>query len=145
MKPIGKLLFLVLVVINSSCSKEHCTINYKENFGIYENAVSEIFNLGLKMNSKETYYRWLKTIKVEDNIVDEDVFEEVEFIQCHEDSTIIFQAYNCNPQTALSDAIYVLAYSPQGIEHFKGKRNAMSIIKINENWFYAKHIETIAD
>ena len=57
----------------------------------------------------------------------------------------IFQAFNCQKESSLRDVVYFLSYSPKGIKHLKGKRNTTNVIEIEKNWFYGKHINTIAD
>ena len=128
-----------------SCKTEKCQINYQSELDIYKKALKTIHELELEMNSDETYFRPVKSFNSGSGILSELVFDDVEYVECHEDSTIIFQAYNFQKESSLKDVVYFLSYCPKGIKHLKGKRNTQSISEIEKNWFYGKHINTVAD
>jgi hypothetical protein len=143
-KYILKLIIYLFMIFFSSCSTENCKINYELNSEKYKNALSLIFDMNLSMNSNNTYYRPILTIHEDDNLIDSTIFDEIEFIECHEDGTIIFQAYNCNPQNDFRDVVYILAYSSKGLNHIEGKRNIGKIINVDDNWYLCEHIYSLA-
>ena len=136
---------IVILISFISCETENCQINYESDLNIYNEAVKKIHELGLGMNSNETYFRPAKSFNSDSKILNKNVFDEVEYVECHKDSTIIFQAYNCQNENSLKDVVYFLSYCPKGIEHLNRKRNLQSVIEIERNWFYGKHINTVAD
>lgn len=140
--------FYLLVIsffITTSCSMESCSIDFEENSEDYQQVIIEIGNLNLKMISDEPYSRIVKTIKKEDGIVNSLIFKDVEFIECHEDSTIIFQAPNCTKRSALKDDIFILVYAPKGESHILRKRNVRGLKRIDENWFQGYHVLSLAN
>jgi len=136
---------IFLLTILTGCSSESCRIDFDNNSEIYSFALEEIFAMNLKMDSEEPFRRPILLIYEKDSLVNSEVFSEIEFIECHEDSTIIFQAPNCDGQSDFRDVVYFLAYSPKGPEHIKRKRNIGKIKKVKENWYLCKHIESIAN
>jgi hypothetical protein len=144
---LGKIILISLIIPMSliSCETERCQIDYKSNLNIYKEAVKSIHRLDLEMNSEKTYFQPVRSINQNSKILSKLIFKEIDYVECHKDSTIIFQAYNCQKETSLRDVVYLLSYSPKGIQHLEGKRNTQNIIEIETNWFYGKHINTIAD
>jgi len=107
--------------------------------------LDEILNLGLESSSNEPYNGAVLIITKEKNIVSENVFDEIDFIECHEDGTIIFQAPNCDLETDFRDVVYCLAYAPKGIEHIKRKKKADDIKQLENHWYLFKDISSIAN
>lgn len=128
-----------------SCSSESCKIDFEGNSNLYTKALNEIYNLNIKMNSDEPYYRPVLSFTESNNKIDINVFDEIEFIECHEDGTIIFQAPDCDKESYFRNVIYFLAYSPKGKSHLEKKRNIGALKKIKKDWFLGEHIETLSN
>jgi hypothetical protein len=142
----NRILYLFLLnFIFVSCETESCKIDFENHSELFKKVVSEIHSSNLKMDSKEPYSRIVKSYTKSTSPFGQRVFEEVEFIECHEDGTIIFQAPNCNSESDFSDAVYFLAYIPMGEAHIKRKRNIGELEKVAENWFYGTHIYSLAN
>ena len=137
-------LLILILLLFYQCTSESCKINYELHSEKYDKALSVILEMNLVMNSIETHYRPVLKIDKDDNLLDTSLFDEIEFVECHEDSTIIFQAPNCEQENALRDVVYILVYSPKGIKHIKGKRNIGKIEVVGDNWYLCKHIYSIA-
>lgn len=112
---------------------------------MYQKAILDISNLNMRTTSNQPYSRIIKTIKRSDNLVDEAIFEHVEFIECHADSTVIFQAPNCTKGSGFKDDIFVLIYAPKGETHINRKRNIRGLKRISENWFQGFHVISLAN
>ncbi len=97
------------------------------------------------MNSNEPYYRPILSLTESNNKISTNIFGEIEFIECHEDGTIIFQAPDCDSQSDFRNVIYFLAYSTKGKSHLEKKRNIGNLKNIKKNWFLGKHIKTLAN
>ncbi|EZH72351.1 hypothetical protein ATO12_23140 [Aquimarina atlantica] len=128
-----------------SCSSESCKIDFERNSDLYGQALNEIYNLNLKMDSDEPHHKPVLLFTKLNNKIDTNVFDEIEFIECHEDGTVIFQAPDCDNESDFRNVIYFLAYSPKGKSHLEKKRNIGSLKKIKEDWFLGEHIETLAN
>lgn len=127
------------------CSQESCKIDFESNTNLYRNALTSIFDLNLEMVSDKNYFRIVRVIREDDSIVSPKVFDEIDFIEIHEDSTIIFQAPNCNQESSIHDVVNILVYAPKGAEHFKRKRNIGDYNKVLDKWYLAEHITTLAN
>lgn len=138
-------LFLICVIIATSCSTESCKLHFQKNSKNYEKVVSDIANLNLKMTSDGPSTRVLKTITNGDEILDKINFPNLDFVECYEDSTVIFQAKNCTKGSALKDDIFILVYAPNGKEHILQKRNVRNLKKVEANWFEGYHVLTLAN
>jgi len=97
------------------------------------------------MNSDKPYFRIIKSYSKKSIPFETDVFNQIDFIECHEDGTIIFQAPNCEKQSVLKDEIYFVAYSPKGEKHIREKRNIGELTKIDKRWFKGTHIKSISN
>ncbi|QNK78333.1 hypothetical protein H7F37_04400 [Winogradskyella sp. PAMC22761] len=141
-----KLIYIVLLInILSSCESESCKIDFNKNSELFNKAVKEIKALKLKMNSKEPYYRVVKSFTESTNPIKTNIFDQIEFVECHEDGTIIFQAPNCNKESDFRDVVYFVVYLPLGKNHIERKRNIGKLKELDENWFYGTHISTLAN
>ncbi|NME71258.1 hypothetical protein [Flammeovirga aprica] len=138
-------LFFFFVVFFGSCESESCKIDFLKNEQYYIEALEKIHSLHLEMNSNQFYYRPILSISQRDEILNAKLSTEIQFIECHADSTIIFQAPNCNNEYALRDVVYFLAYAPKGIEQIKHKRNLGGIEEVSKNWYLCKHIYSLAN
>ena len=145
MKFLPKFILIFIAVFVTGCSQESCKIDFDSSKSEFEDAISTIMELDLKMDSNQIYFRPIKIIRKKDKIISASIFEQIEFIECHQDSTVIFQAPNCDEETGFRDVIYILAYSPKGIEHLERKRNLVDIKEVAPDWFLGQHINTIAD
>lgn len=97
------------------------------------------------MDSNETYFRIVKSYTKSTSPFGTEIFKEVEFIECHEDGTIIFQAPNCNKESGFRDVVCFVAYIPMGVDHIKRKRSIGELEKVRENWFLGTHINSLAN
>ena len=97
------------------------------------------------MVSKEPYFRIVKSFTKETSPIETDIFDQIEFVECHEDGTIIFQAPNCNIESDFRDVVYFVAFSPLGKTHIERKRNIGKLKKLDENWFLGTHIYSLAN
>ena len=138
------LLFL-LISFSFSCGSESCKIDFENNSDLFYKAVNEIHSLNLKMDSKEPYFRIVNSFSKETNLIGTEVFDQIEFIECHEDGTIIFQAPNCDQESDFRDVVYFVAFSPLGRKHIERKRTIGKIKEIDKNWFLGTHINTLAN
>ncbi|WP_034244831.1 hypothetical protein [Aquimarina atlantica] len=139
------ILRIILLISILSCSSESCKIDFERNSDLYGQALNEIYNLNLKMDSDEPHHKPVLLFTKLNNKIDTNVFDEIEFIECHEDGTVIFQAPDCDNESDFRNVIYFLAYSPKGKSHLEKKRNIGSLKKIKEDWFLGEHIETLAN
>lgn len=142
MKQLNAILVMLGTLFFLGCSQENCKIDFESKSNLYNSALKSIYTLNLEMNSNETYFRPIREIRIVDSLVSSEVFNEIEYIEVHEDSTIIFQAPNCNSENGFRDVVYLLAYVPKGIEHLKGKRNLGDYNKIKEDWYLAEHLNS---
>ncbi|WP_420402052.1 hypothetical protein [Flagellimonas sp.] len=141
-----KLIYIFLLTnVISSCDSESCRIDFKKNSDLFHRAVKEIHSLNLMMSSNEPYYRVVKSFTESTSPIETNIFDQIEFIECHEDGTIIFQAPNCDKESDFRDIIYFVAYLPLGETHIERKRNIGKLIKLEEHWFLGTHNSTLAD
>lgn len=145
MKKLAIALITLSALIFLSCKGEQCTISFEKNKGDYTQIVKEIRSLGIEMKNSNSYFRPVLTVRETDNIFSINVFDQIEFIECHSDSTVIFQAPNCTKGNAVRDVVKFLAYSPHGSENIRKKRNVGSLNKKEDNWFMGTHILTLAN
>ena len=143
MKKITALVFLIGLL--SSCRSESCKIDFEKNSDLFNKAVNEIDSLNLIMDSKEPYFRIVKSFTKETSPIETDIFDQIDFVECHEDGTIIFQASNCNKESDFRDTVYFIAFSPLGKTHIERKRNIGNLKKMEKNWFLGTHISTLAN
>lgn len=136
---------IFLICILSSCSSESCKIDYQKNSDLFNDAVKEIHSLNLKMNKKEPYFQIVKSFTKETSPIETDIFNQIDFVECHEDGTIIFQAPNCNKESDFRDVVHFVAYSPMGRTHIIRKRSVGELKEIDENWFSGTHINSLAN
>ncbi|WP_147405125.1 hypothetical protein [Aquimarina sp. AD10] len=97
------------------------------------------------MNSEEPYYRVVKSFNESTSPIETNLFNQIEFVECHEDGTIIFQAPNCNKESDFRDVVHFVVYLPLGKSHIERKRNIGKLKKIEEKWFSGTHISTLAN
>ncbi|QNR25155.1 hypothetical protein [Croceimicrobium hydrocarbonivorans] len=135
----------LLVFFISSCQSEYCKIDFQNNVDSFNEAVHTINALNLKSDSKNPHFRIVKTFSKETSSIDTAIFKQIDFIECHEDGTIIFQAPNCNKENGFRDLVYFVAYSPQGKIHIERKRNIGQLKNIEGNWFSGAHINSLAN
>lgn len=137
-------IFLLIFTI-VGCETESCKIDFENNQELFKKVVDEIYSFDPKLDGKEPYYRIVKSYTKTTSPFGMDVFREIEFIECHEDGTIISQAPNCNSESPLSDAVYFAAYVPLGRSHIERKRLIGELEKVAENWFLGIHIYSLAN
>lgn len=141
-----QLIYIFLLVnLLLSCNSEPCKIDFERNSKSFYQIVKEIHALNLKKDSKKTTYRIVKSFNESSSPFKTNIFEQIEFIECHEDGTIIFQAPDCDKESDFRNVINFLAYSTKGKYHLEKKRNIGNLKEIKENWFLGQHIETLAN
>ncbi|MEP3209733.1 MAG: hypothetical protein ABJN95_11110 [Maribacter sp.] len=143
MKKLRVLVFLISLL--SSCSSESCKIDFQKNSELFNKAVNEIHSLNLKMDSKEPYFQIVKSFTKKTSPMETDIFDQIDFVECHEDGTIIFQAPNCDTESDFRDVVYFVAFSPMGKSHIGQKRNIGELKELSGNWFLGTHISTLAN
>lgn len=137
--------FLSFINLVLSCSTEDCKIDYHSNGDIFNNAVEDIYKMDLDFSSEEPYYNPILFINEDDVLLNNIPFKEIDFIECHQDGTIIFQGKDCNSESSFRNIVYSLVYSPKGELHIQKKRNLGDIKKIDENWYLCKLVNTLAN
>ncbi len=141
-----KTFYLIFLIITlSGCSSETCKIDFEKNADSYKEAVKEIHSLNLEMNSREPYFRIVKSFTETTSPFESKIFDQIEFIEIHEDGTIIFQAPNCDKESDFRDIVYFVAFAPLGESHIKRKRNIGKLEKLEGEWFLGTDISTLAN
>ncbi len=138
-------IFAFILLVSVSCNTENCTIEFGTNGDLFREAKNKIYQLDLDLNSVNNGWDLVIDINENDSVVDAKIFEVVEKIEVHRDSTILFQAPNCEKESAFRDVVFVLAYSPKGKEGLKKKRNIGNIEDLEDGWYLIEHINTLAN
>lgn len=139
-----KIIYLLSLVI-VGCDSETCNINFDENAELYREVVAEVQKLNLGMDNNTPAFEIIGTFTKSKNVLPGEVFNQVEFIECHADGTIIFQAPNCDPGNMLRDVVNFVAFSPRGIGHIRTKRNIGELEVLDGNWYAGTHIHSMAN
>ena len=141
-----KIYYLILISFAlPGCSSESCKINFEEKSDSFNEAVAEIHSLNYRMNSRQPYYKIVKSFTKTTTPIESKIFDQIEFVELHEDGTIIFQAPNCDHQSDFRDEVYFVAYAPLGRSHIEQKRNIGKLKEVEKHWFMGTDISSLAN